>query len=246
MRMLAIALMLLCSLPAAALDDYVLPDHVVLAQTLVRLKAVNLADDAVLDEYARLAHCPLFQGLYDDEFTWNDVRPAMRASVAQNIADFPMQYAVMGSVALGRYDFDQNGFRFRDPGTMENLGFLELTGTEAPRCGGDNYRYFPSLYRVRLRRPVTLRLVPMSPDEADRLREYLVESGNRDRILTIRFNISIIDVADRTEIGRGPSGPGTTLLANPDSIDLFADREMTVPIYTYLRDEQRQTYIPAE
>ena len=219
-------------------DDYVRPTHTRMAKTLVRLGGVDLEVDAVLDEYARLVHCDLYQGLYANEFTWRDVRPAMRASLARSLEDFPVEYGIRGSVVLGRYDFDYGGFRLRDPEAIENVGILELIGGEPPRCGTENYRHFPDRYRVRLRRPITLRLVPMTPAEADSLRERLIEAGNTERTLWIRFNVSMIDIlqANRRE--------GVTFLANPDSVDLFADPAMTVPVYTYLRDDQRQLNIP--
>lgn len=228
---------------AAALGGFVEPSHAALAQTAVRLGLVDLAEDPVVDEYARLVHCDLYQAYFDNEFEWAKLRQAIRQSAEQSLPTMPLRFGVLGTVRLGRYDLDRGGFRLARRTPLENVSFLPLMETSPPLCDGPPYRLFKPFITAALQRPITIRLVPLTPREADALRARMVARENENRVLVIRFNISILRA--RPDLGGGPDDPTWFLSAFPESVELFEDLSLEEPVYRFLGPDQQQYHIPS-
>src|ERR1700733_2933880 len=56
-----------------------------LMNTLMRFGALDPRDDKILDNYALVTQCDLYQNFYNNDFKWNKVRAAIRESIKMNI-----------------------------------------------------------------------------------------------------------------------------------------------------------------
>ena len=96
----------------------------------LRLNAITLDDDRMADDYARIAHCDLYTRLSGDEFTWRDVRKAIRQSVEQNKANFPVSFYLFRTETFGQYDFSSHTLPLTGTAIMRRTG---LSGDAAGR-----------------------------------------------------------------------------------------------------------------
>jgi hypothetical protein len=79
--------------PAAApVDAYPMPTWASLLQTMIRFNALDMSEDMLLDEYAIVTQCDLYQAYYKNDFKWQEVRTALRKSIEQHKDEFPTQY----------------------------------------------------------------------------------------------------------------------------------------------------------
>lgn len=228
----------------AQLDGLALPTHANLARTTVRLGMVDLGQDRAVDEYARLVHCDLYQGFFGNEFEWTQVRDAMRRSVSMHVDSFPIRYAVIARVPLGRYDFEAGGFRLGDPETLANVGFLDLAATPPDAClrsrtdADRRFRAFKTRYRVALNRPVRIHVIPVAQDRAAAIRERIDPEGLGRRAVVVRFAVSILNA--RPDLGSGPRDPIAYMSAHTERVEVFEDEAMTRRIAILLGPQLRQ------
>ena len=220
---------------------YVEPSYPRIINTLIRMGGLDLERDEIIDEYARVQHCDLYEHYYKDEFTWRQVREGIREKIDKERDSFPIRYQIVSNVQLGRYDFDKGGFRLLldRRGRLHSINVLPLTNGKQPRCGDlANYEFLKINYLAALRRPIVLVILPMAPEEADALRTRMEEAGNTDRVLRMRINVSLINL--RPDLNDKGMNSSVYFSAHPDSIELFEDREMTKRIRVFLGKEQQQ------
>ncbi len=229
--------------PALA-DDYVKPSIDSMARTLVRFGALDPKDDNLLDDYAMITDCDLYAYFYKDDFRWNQVRGSFRDSITMNVGGFPVSYQYNTRFQLGRYDFDQKLFRFNNKSALRNVNSIVLLDANNVSCAGRRIRYLPGIYRAVLDIPLTVPGLPLSEKDADALSTRLKNSGNDDRIIYTRFNLSVAYVAPLRRAGEGEIIHYTQTAQNNgeravrldvrlDSLEFYEDEAMTKLIYSY-------------
>jgi hypothetical protein len=244
-RKMAVACLALFLAAPAYADDYVTPDWPNLARTMVRFNALDTTDDALIDDYAILTECDLFQNFYKDDFKWNEVRTAIRDSIQKHGAEFPAAYGYRNRVQLGRYDFKNKLFGFTDATAINNVNAFLLYQAEGTPCGTTKIKYLPKSFRAVLEKPFSISGLPMEPDVAQKLLQQMKENGNESRTVHARFNLHVT-YADQLRKNFMSNGAPTTYSqgdhptsepfkfdAHLDSVDFFTDDAMTNRIYTY-------------
>lgn len=238
---------LLAPVTATAADGYGRPTLENLVMMLVRFGAININnDDELADEYAMVEECAIFEKYSQDDFTWHRIRPALRQSVEQNVATFPTTIYYQLQLQLARYDFNAKSYKFTEATDITGANTFDLNSPK-PDCNMANVRSLPLSYRILLDHPVDLHGIPMAEDDAKSLLEYMRSHGNGERDVFARVNMRItsIDPLSRPDndgnnkqqwrglVQKGSSGGTVRLNAALDSIEFFADHDMTFPIYVY-------------
>ena len=126
--------LLLFAGPAFA-SDYVDTNWQNLTRALVRFNAIKLDDPLIMDDYALITECGLYNQWYKDEFKWSDVRKAIMDSVRNNIATFPMNFHYDVRLQLDRYDFNRKMFLISNNTALRNINALDMYSATGPTCG---------------------------------------------------------------------------------------------------------------
>ncbi len=209
-RMGLLAALLFGSLCAAApsrADEYIAPTLPDLLRTLIRFGAIDITDNDVIDEYAMTFECKVFARYYEDEFKWRDVRPALRESIRQNVAEWPTSYKYDTKFQLDRYDFKDKMYHIIGDPTRHHVNvFLVYEKDSLPVCGGYKVKILPSSFRLILEESVYFPGIPLSEADAQLLLQHMKEANNPERFVYARFNIRVNQVPKMFRTKNEPQG----------------------------------------
>lgn len=237
--------------PAAAQEDYVKPSLSNLVKTLVRFGALDIRKDKVIDTFGRITECKIFKDHYRDDFRWQKVRAALRESIKENIATYPVGYAYDAPLQLDRYDFKTGQYRFTKKTAQANANVFTIDAKAEDFCVDLGYTGLPYSYKFILDNPVKLEGLPISAEEGNVLLQRMVKSENVNRIVYARFNIRVVyvdpmkgeEIEGRDFSAKTPYAPmvaqdamadGAKMDSRLDSIEYFEDQERTKLIYRYV------------
>ena len=245
----SLCLGLLCAIimlasPAAKAQTYAKPSYENMLQTLIRMGALNITDDSVIDDYAVITECKLYANFFKDDFKWNRIRQAMRQSIKQNVATYPTGFAYEAELQLDRYDFQEKLYKFRERATVKNVNAFVLFSTEGRTCADQKVNVLPTAFRAILNEPIYFTGLPLTEEDAKALLKRMEADGNRDRIVYARFNLRITYIAPLRRPDNAPanvlvplqqekSDSSIRLDARLDSLEIFEDAGRTKLIYNY-------------
>ena len=237
--------LLLGAHPAAQAGEYTKPGWGSLLQSLVRFNALSLSEQGILDEYAIVTECDLYQAFYRDDFKWNKVRQAVMESIRENVATFPMSFYYDTKLQLDRYDFATKIFRFSAKATLHQVNAFEIYSVDGTGCGNADVKLLPRRFRVVLSSPITMEGLPLAENDAQAIFKGMNKSGNTDHIVYTRFNLRFVYVEplrktlgtmkDSTiynQSGKSLAEP-VRMDARLDSIEFYDDEAMNHMIYAY-------------
>ena len=244
-RIFLLLLAFLWTASPAHADIYVHPSWENLLKTLVRYGALDLSDNKILDEYAIVTDCDIFKTFVGNDFRWNQVRDSMRESVQLNISKFPMSYAYEDKLALDRYDFQQQMYRFSDRNPLQKVNAFFLFRTNGHVCSDQIVHYLPKAFRAVLDESVTLPGLPLTQRSADALLRRMDANNNKDRFVYVRFNLHInyvgkvdknpdLGTTDPMYVQAGAKQDSPVLLnSQVDTIDFYEDPLYRKLLYSY-------------
>ncbi len=231
----------------AQAQEYAQASWINLIHTLIRLNAINMSDQRLLDEYTIVSECDLYKAFYKDDFKWNQVRQAVRDSIKMNIATYPINYFHDLTLRLDRYDFDAKHFRFDKESSFRGVNSFSIYSVTGTGCGEATIEYLPRSFRAVLSAPVFLDGLPLSEGDAKALLLRMNKDDNPKRIIFVRFNFRTVYIEPLSKIERQTAGGGKTIYsqinaastgevridAQLDSIGFYEDQERTKLIYLY-------------
>lgn len=255
---LLIVMMIFSSYRDVAAQEYVKPSFDNIVKTLIRMGAVDIHQDEIIDLYARVLYCPQYIASFKDEFVWEKKRYAMRQEIRQDISTYPIGYAYEDVVQLDRYKFEERFYPFvRKEGKEINVNTFSMFVTDKSFCSGDRQSWLPSVYKLVLNKPVKMKGLYLNEEDGRTLLQRMDARGNTDHILFFRANVRVVfvapfskpeDVLKRREEaqkqGKAFVGAAVTVVQDLrgeairldgllDSIDYFEDEARTKLIYTY-------------
>ncbi|MER2520477.1 MAG: DUF4852 domain-containing protein [Bdellovibrionales bacterium] len=248
MRSVVISLMLfgcLCLPQAARADEYAKPSWPSMVRVLARFNAFDFSDEKLLEEYAIVTECEMYEQFYRDDFRWHKVLQAVKTSIGQFSMTYPTSYAYDVELQLGRYDFKNKLFRFTEKSKIYNVNSFVLFQASAKACvGGRHIAFIPSVFRAVLDAAVYIPGLPLSQKDSEMLLELMDRDNNPSRIVKARFNLRVIYVEKFHRTSDGDQGyyytqkdkhegPSARLEAHLDSVEFFEDAAMRKLIYTY-------------
>ncbi len=241
-RIVFLALVALpCFASAAAAQEYIKPTWPELIRTLIRMSAIDISDQIVLDEYGIATECEMYDTFYGNDFKWNKVRKALRASIRKNIATYPTRYRHDIEMQLDRYDFSTGTFLFRDKSRLANDNVIQLYSVPINSCHMDKVKNVPLNFIVVLHPPLYLEGISMPERDAQGLVMRMERDDNNDRIIHASYNLKIayIEPLRKEKIRDGvyiykqaKVSPSLVRLdAQVESIDFYEDPQRTRLIY---------------
>jgi len=231
-------------LSTARAEDYAEPTYENLVKALVRFGAVNVADNDILDNYARLMECKLYKKFYMDDFQWKQFRTALRQSIKQNIASFPTSFRYEAVLQFGRYDFKKKIYNFTEKTEVRNYNMFELKADRAELCDTTQMNLFPGRFNLVLDEPIYFLGIPLPEEAAQTLLKRMDESGNKDHFVYTNFNLRVVYIArfyrekdkkgNRTgRLRQETKGGETRFDVRLDSVDFYEDEKKTRLIYSF-------------
>jgi hypothetical protein len=165
-----------------------------LVKAAAKLGAINLDDDRMLDDYARIVHCDVYQRFHPDEFTWREVRTAMRQSIALNKDKFPTSFYLYRTETFGQYDFASHTLPLTGDSLMRRTAFLQMMNfadSGFTACG-DKLEALPSDFIAVLDKPLQMEAIPLPENQAAMVVRYFDASG-AGRIGYGRYLVSLFN-----------------------------------------------------
>ena len=229
--------------PVLPAESYVTPGWINLLHTLLRMQALDLDDPVLLDEYATLSQCKLYQNFYADDFKWNKVRLAVAQDAKQNISTYPIAYHFDTKLQLDRYDFQKGLYRFTPKSSLSAVNTIIVYHVDGLACTKVDIKDIPKKFRVVFDSLITMPGLPLSQSDAEVLLKQMNAEGNNSHIIYTRLQFKIVYVEPWTKDVRVPDsqysqGPKSEtnemrLDARLDTVDFYEDEAMTKLIYQY-------------
>lgn len=217
-----------------------------MARVLARFNALDFSDEKLLEEYAIVTECEMYEHFYSDDFRWHKVLDAIKGSLNQFSMTYPTTYAYDVELQLGRYDFKDKLFRFTDKTNIYNVNTLVLFEASPRACVGNRrIAYIPSVFRAVLDAAVYIPGLPLSQKDSEMLLDLMSKDNNPNRIVKARFNMRINFVEKFHRISNSNNfdyfysqdekqeNNAARLDAHLDSVEFFEDAAMRKLIYTY-------------
>ena len=163
-----------------------------LVNAAIRVGAITLDDDRMVDDYARIAHCDLFTRLSGDEFTWRDVRKAIRQSVAQNKASFPVSFYLFRTETFGQYDFSSHTLPLTGTAIMRRTAYLEMLRLDPAqnKICNSSLQVLPGTFVAVLDKPLQMDAILLKEDLAARVIR-IFDKNPAGRIAYGRYLVSL-------------------------------------------------------
>jgi len=206
-------------------NEYFSPTFENLGKTLIAMDYYDLKDDTILDEYAQVNYCELYQTYFTNDFEWQRIREAVRADIKENLRAYPRYYDVVGPMYIDRYDFEREAFKLKPDSRILNVGRLTIYEemSNIYHCGRTApSNYFPVKYVAWLNQPVNITQIKMSPDDAKALLDRL-DRRLEDRMVYVRFRLLVLAVRDVSGLARGATANMHAVL---EDISFFEDKQL--------------------
>lgn len=206
-------------------EQYVEVNFDDLANTSVLVGALDLSQQPVLDEYAQLFYCKIYQDFFENDSQWIDVSTAIRKRFQATKAIVPQKYFFKVDVTIGRYDVASKSFPFGYKSVFNKVGLLEFYSQRSvDKCGIAKPSYFPLNYSVQLHSPLTLDKIEMTSQAMlQKVSEVPLFEGVNKKLTAVFF----IDIEGYKE--HVTSGVISKILfsGNLDKIIFYTDNSLT-------------------
>jgi hypothetical protein len=218
MAITAIALLCLCSVPMAAYADNdglsteplqelnvtAYPATLLnVVNAAIKLGAIDISTDEVIDDYAKLRYCSIYEAHHLDEFTWRKVRVALRNSLEKEKDSFPTIMYLEKQEHFGQYDFSVSALLMQPDSIMHNVTKIRLiNGDHASACGSDMPHLSYDFISI-LDKPLWIDSIKMSDQEAQAIVSGMTTKAEQDTVTRTAYGRYIISLD-----GTGHAPPG--------------------------------------
>ena len=223
--LLIIIFSLFASIKAYALNEANFQN---LSKLAVKFNAVNLAEKATIKDYSKIFYCEIYTKYYNNELEWAKIEKAMKATMIEEVKNFPLTLYYDSTVDITKYDVLSKGFNLTKANEMHRLGVFDLYFTVDNICGYSVIgNTFYSNYQIVLENPITLSFLPTSEEFAKKVIKNIAVNDEENRSVYVRFYFTVNKF--------NPTKNKTfKLIAKLDKVDFFADAEKKEPFYTYI------------
>ncbi len=215
-------------------EGYARTDYLELIQTIVVLGGLDINNERVADQYARLTECAQYTKYYRDDFSWNNIRQQVVDRVRSKRENFRTLYEYRAVVELDRYDFTRKVFPFTRNTSFNNVGRMDvmLPGDVLNylcRPPGDEKTdvFFPLTVGFILSSPLNLTGLAIPPEKAENVLTLLRDAGGDRRSIYVRFRFKVVD-QPRIVIDSKQTMQRADLSGYVEYIDFFLDRDLTM------------------
>lgn len=200
------------------------------------LNAYDPADMDAVDRYLKINECHLYHKFFFNDFEWNKVRNATSAYLKEYRQNVPRFYEFVQPVKLQRYDFKLQGFVLEDVNNYISLNNIQLAyGTTDYNECNDSFKAtdkFPIAGVLKIKSPFSLPFMRVPEEVAQQYTNLLaknnvdIERNGRPAYLRFRMGVS-----NYTGIAIVDREPFYFFKGRLTSVELFADKDLTLPMY---------------
>ena len=202
--------------------------YVALSKVLTKLRAVDVTNDKVIDEYAKINYCDIYSKYYNNEIEWAKIKKAIRLSIAKENETSPLSFYYDSVVDLNKYDVNNKLFKISPSTPMKRVGTIDYFVTVNSMCGGSyNAEYFFPHFKFVLDDPIAIETVPANDEVAAQIIKRFLVNKDETRSLPIRFSFNI------HSFGYDVNQRHIMLFATLDKVEFFSDAKKTQVFYTY-------------
>jgi hypothetical protein len=217
-------------------ESFATPTYRDVVQAFLLMQGLDISNNKVADEYAKLSYCTLYQQKFHNDFAWNKIRAELINRAMQKHDYYRVQYQLEGTLYLGRFNFETQQFPLVKKSQLNHVGSfmaIDFTSRGLARpyrlCSTDYSVIFPGRYVFEINQPFTLLGLKVSQDEAKGLLDKMASLGNADRRLYIRFRYraQTVDKLDPFAKDYDPRAAHGIFHGELTNVDLFLDHDMT-------------------
>ncbi len=170
-------------------EEYVEVNFDDLSNTALRVGALTLNEQPVLDEYAQLFYCKIYEDFFQNDSQWMEVSQAIRKKYMSARESVPQKYFFKTDIMIGRYNSEIKAFPLAPSSVFNKIVSLEFFSYRGiDRCGLDGTKYFPSTYSLELSEPFTLDKVAITSQAMlTKVSEIPIWSGSDKKITGVFF-----------------------------------------------------------
>lgn len=212
-------------------EGYAVPTFKEMYQTIILMRGMNINDQQVVDEYARLTRCPLYREHYKNDVAWNRIGKEIVARVLERKESARVLYETFGVFQLERYDFQGQYFPLTPKTAMTNVGTIVLLSSKdfEPYCRSNNPSpLLPPNVNLLLNQPLTINKVRVPPETVEKILARMDKAGNPERYVYGRIRFLVTDAPGLVFTNK--KATRSELLGRVTAVDFFLDREMTKPL----------------
>jgi hypothetical protein len=195
-KMVAFVALALTMRPETAMaQEFAKPMMDNIIKTLIRMKAVDINRDEIVDLYARVTDCNTYLNNYKNDFEWEKIRTKLREDIRNNVQKFPVAYAYETMVKLGRYDFSRKLYPFVGDGGEINVNTFTMVVNDKNFCSNEKSSWLPTFYKLVLDKPIKLPGLYLSEEDGRDLMTRMEAAKNLTHLVYMRVNVRITYVA---------------------------------------------------
>ncbi len=215
-------------------DAYVHPTLENISRLYWKKNALELTNDAAIDNFLLINECDIYEKFYNDDFEWIRVRKAARDLIKEGRDNFAHKFKVVVPIDLGRYDELRKGFPLINKTAFNGLRRVEIGGNSYREdiCGNDGViENYPRNLILILNKPFTFDFIELDEHVAQALivrhkyqeieRPRELQNKDFNRLAYARMRITFSEYQGATK-GRD-SFPLGVMFGKLDGIDIFED-----------------------
>lgn len=239
-----LGILLLAGSPPLHAEEFIRPTPLALVQTMFRFGALDINNDVVIDDYAKIAECDLYATFRADDFRWQKIRAGLRSKIRDEVVTYPTNYFIIGKAFLDPYDFKNKTFKLSTEYEYTDMFNSFVLKDNLDSACDTSMKMLPYAYYAVLETQIRLPGFVMDETDASALLARMQAVGNTTRKVVARFNLSVLYI-DKVPINYGLMQhwykgfhwvgkiKELRMYSRLESIEFFEDKEMTKRIYVY-------------
>ena len=203
-----------------------------LAETAIMLDAVDIDTEEVLEAYARMQYCEIFQDYFENDFEWKKISEAIKDDFYKKVQtnQVSTRYYIRSGMAVDRYDFEKNIFPVLRDFQLHRVGDMEVHDSlQEQYCGKQSgHLAIPTFYNMKIQDALNIQsITPISDEATERLGAIPLNRHNQ-RIVTAVFFFNVIGIEEKAK--RTTFGHRLTFTAEIEKVVFYADAALTMPV----------------
>jgi len=213
-------------------EGYSTPTFRELYTTIAMFGGVDVSNDEVINEYARMIYCDDYTKYFKNDYEWNIRKQVIAKRLKDKEEPYRVLYEIVDTVTLGRYDFNEEFFPVEGAGAIANIGNVQLFDSRMFQeyCSiKEKSDVFPPKINMLLAMPLSITKIKIKKEHMKEISDLMAKYNLTDnRKVYQRVRLRLTDAigyryANGTIVSSELEGKVT-------GVDFFYDKEMTKKI----------------
>ena len=197
----------------------------------LKLNAFDLSNDKIIDDFAKVSYCQIYQANHLNEFTWRKVRAALREKIHQDLPTYPTTLFLDRIEEFTTYDFQTGRLQMDPKSIMRDVTEMRLTPFDKRNACDEHLDAMTQDFVVSLDQTLNINGVKLSDDEASAVVSGLVNDTRGDDVKRHGFGRYFVHLI--TEDSAPPGMKNTILFTGKiDRITFYEDDMYQKPFWS--------------